>query len=334
VDNTAPTVASVVRQTPSGSPTNADSVTWRVTFTEAMSNVGADDFALSGPTGAALTVTSVDGTSYDVTASGGDLASYDGTVTLSFAGTPTIQDDAGNALVSTAVSGTNANSYALDNTAPTVASVVRQTPGSSPTSADSLTWRVTFAEAVSSLDADDFTLSGPTGATLTVTSVDGTSYDVTASGGNLASYDGTVTLSFAGSPTLQDGAGNALVSTVVSGTNANSYALDNTAPTVSSVVRQTPGSSPTNADSVTWRVTFTEAVSNVDTDDFTLSGPTGATLTVTSVDGSAYDVTASGGNLASYDGTVTLSFAGSPTIQDSAGNALESTAVSGTNATS
>ena len=41
-------------------------------------------------------------------------------------------------------------------------------------------------------------------------------------------------------------------------------AADSTAPTVASIVRQTPPSSPTNADTLVWRVTFSEAVSNVD----------------------------------------------------------------------
>ncbi|KKZ13790.1 MAG: hypothetical protein TH68_06170, partial [Candidatus Synechococcus spongiarum 142] len=38
---------------------------------------------------------------------------------------------------------------------------------------------------------------------------------------------------------------------------------DTTAPSVTSIERQTPSTSPTNADSLTWRVTFSEAVVNV-----------------------------------------------------------------------
>ena len=55
-DTTAPRVASIVRQVPTSSPTNADSLTWRVTFSEAVSNVDAADFAVSGTT---ATVTAV-----------------------------------------------------------------------------------------------------------------------------------------------------------------------------------------------------------------------------------------------------------------------------------
>src|SRR5947208_8814076 len=44
---------------------------------------------------------------------------------------------------------------------------------------------------------------------------------------------------------------------------------------------------------------------------------------VSPVDSSTYDVTISGGNLASLNGTVTLGFAGGRNIIDTAGNALD-----------
>ena len=46
VDSTAPTVASIERQTPSGENTNADTLTFRVTFSEDVENVGTADFAV------------------------------------------------------------------------------------------------------------------------------------------------------------------------------------------------------------------------------------------------------------------------------------------------
>ena len=89
------------------------------------------------------------------------------------------------------------------------------------------------------------------------------------------------------------------------------------------MTRQTPTASPTNADVLTWRVTFSEALANVDAADFVIAGTT-ATLTAAAVQGSslAYDVTAAGGDLGSLDATVTLSFAASHNITDTAGNAL------------
>ena len=59
-------------------------------------------------------------------------------------------------------------------------------------------------------------------------------------------------------------------------------ATDTTAPTVTSITRQDPTSSPTNSDTLTWRVTFSEAVESVDPADFVITGTT-ATLTVTAV---------------------------------------------------
>ena len=117
----------------------------------------------------------------------------------------------------------------LDNTAPTVTSIERQSPSSSRTNADSLTWRVTFSEDVANVDAADFTVTGTT-ATLSVTV--GTTpaiYDVTASGGDLAGlrYD-TVTLDFAVGQDIVDMASHELENTVPTGTNDHSYRVDNT----------------------------------------------------------------------------------------------------------
>ena len=88
-------------------------------------------------------------------------------------------------------------------------------------------------------------------------------YDVTATGGNLASLDATVTLSFAATQNIQDIANNNLTDTAPTGTNDNTYVVDNTAPTVTSIERGSP-SSPTNANSIGWNVTFSEDVKDVD----------------------------------------------------------------------
>ena len=233
-DTGAPGVVSILRQDPSSSPTNADSLTWRMTFDENVKDVDAADFAVSG-TSATLAVSEVTAsTVYDVTASGGDLAALNATVTLSFAAGQDIEDLAGNALADTAPSGTNEPDYVVDNAAPTVASIERQSPPSSPTNADSLTWRVTFGENVTGVDAADFAVGGTT-ATLAVSEVTAsTVYDVTASGGDLASLDATATLSFAANQDVADLAGNALADTAPSGTDEPGYAVDNTAPALSS----------------------------------------------------------------------------------------------------
>ena len=231
-DTAAPGVTSIERQSPSSSPTNADSLTWRVTFDENVQDVDAADFAVSGTT-ATLAVSEVTAsTVYDVTASGGNLAGLNATATLSFAAGQDIADTAGNALTATTPTGTNEPDYVVDNTAPTVTSIERQSPSSSPTNADSLTWRVTFGENVRNVGAADFAVSGTT-ATLAVSEVTAsTVYDVTASGGDLATLDATATLSFAAGQDIADTAGNTLAATTPTGTDEPDYAVDNTAPTL------------------------------------------------------------------------------------------------------
>ena len=128
-DTTAPRVTSIVRQDPTTSPTNANTLTWRVTFNEDVKDVGGADFEIAGTT-AGLTATAMTGSAsvYDVTASGGDLADLDATVTLSFATGQDIKDIANNDLTDTAPTGTNDVTFVVDNTAPTVTSIERRTP--------------------------------------------------------------------------------------------------------------------------------------------------------------------------------------------------------------
>ena len=148
-DVTAPRVASIERRTPSSSPTNADSLTWRVTFNENVGNVDAADFAVAATTASLAVVEATASTVYDVTASGGDLAGLTATVTLSFASAQDIADAAGNALSNTAPTGANQAGYAVDNTGPTVTIAV---PGTS-----SAPFEATFAfsEAVSGFGVGD-----------------------------------------------------------------------------------------------------------------------------------------------------------------------------------
>ena len=80
------------------------------------------------------------------------------------------------------------------------------------------------------MDAPDFMTIGTT-ATLTVTAVTNSVYDVKASGGDLASVDGTVTLAFAGNQNIVDPSDNTLTATTPTGANYPTFELDNTVPT-------------------------------------------------------------------------------------------------------
>ncbi len=213
LDTTAPTVTSIVRQTRSGATTNADELTWRVTFSEAVANVDAADFRITGTT-AVLTVAAVTGTSgttYDVKASGGNLAGLDADVTLGFASAQNIEDTAGNGLSNTTPTGTNHNRYAMDNTAPTVA-----ISGVPTTSTGAFTATFTFSEAVTGFAVGDITVANgvasgfaestgggiadntvwtalitPSGRAVTVDVVAGVAQDAAGNGNSAAMQEGS-----------------------------------------------------------------------------------------------------------------------------------------------
>ena len=102
------------------------------------------------------------------------------------------------------------------------------------------------------------------------------------------------------------------------------WTIDLTTPKVSSIVRV--GSSPTNAASVSWTVTFTESVGGVDPADFVLvrgATPTGGAITVSPAGPAAvYTVGAPTG---SGDGTLGLNLVDNDSIKDAATNTLAGT---------
>ena len=127
VDSTPPTAVSIVRT--SANPTNAASVQWLVTFSEAVTGVGTGDFALtgSGAPGASVTSVSADsGTTRTVTVATG----VSGALTLSLHDDDSVVDGAGNPLagVGTGTVGsggvTNGSlageTYTVDKTGPTI----------------------------------------------------------------------------------------------------------------------------------------------------------------------------------------------------------------------
>ena len=199
-DTTAPRVASIVRQNPTSSPTNADSLTWRVTFSEAVSNVDAADFAVIGTTATVTAVATVSGLTgaYDVTTSGGNLAGVgSATVTLAIASSHNIQDAASNALSNTAPTGTNDNSYVVDNTAPAV--TISRVPA---TSTESFLPKFSFSEAVTGFAVGDITLGNATASSFT-TSTSKMDYWVLVT----PTADGAVTVDVSANA-AQDAAGN------------------------------------------------------------------------------------------------------------------------------
>ena len=342
--DTAPRVTSIVRYVPSFSPTAANSLTWRVQFSEDVRNVDAADFTITGTTANLSTSQAGNSSLYSVVASGGDLDNLDGTVTLSFANNQNIEDTSGNRLANTAPTGTNHNTFVVTNTVspPTpVTPVVTISAGTSPvTEGTAASFTMTATPAPSTRLTVDVTASqiGEFADLSFLSSLNGqgvdilvgeTSYTFTVPTENdsVDETDGSVTV------TVNAGSGYTVGSgaTATVAVNDDDDIPDTTAPDVDSITRQAPSSSPTDADSLTWRVMFNEAVRNVDATDFQLSGTT-AGLAVAPVTGiNAYDVTASGGDLANLDATVALSFVSGQDIEDTSGNRLSDTTPTGIN---
>ena len=203
---------------------------------------------------------------------------------------------------------------------PEVASVVRIDNEFS--NAQTVRYTVTFTEPVTGVTTDDFSLvtSGVTGATVTdVSGVDAV-YTVTVDTG---SGDGTVRLDVQDDDTILDAASQPLGGVGVDNGRfvpGVAYVLDKTPPQVVSIERV--GSSPTNAATVLFAVTFSEGVVEVDAADFALN-VTG-TLTGVSINsvvgtGTSYLVSVYTGT---GDGTLRLDVVDNDSVTDAAGNAL------------
>ena len=248
VDSTAPRVVEISRNDPNTSPTNADSLTWRVTFSETVANVDTTDFEVLGTTAVVANVQPVNGETgvYDVTASGGNLPTLDGTMVLGFAASWDIEDEAGNALSTTAPMGANDNSYLVDNTDPTVI----WTPPVSLT----VGTEITILPRTSDTDISSYGIIGlPDGLTINASNGEIGGIPTTES-----TSESTVVM------TVTDSSGNSaeFPLTFPAVAAADTSAPDTTAPKV--VITGVP---ETSAAPFTARITFNEPVTGFTVDD-------------------------------------------------------------------
>ncbi|MYD42321.1 MAG: hypothetical protein F4W90_00345, partial [Gammaproteobacteria bacterium] len=124
-----PTITAIERPSGAASVTNANSVSWIVSFSESVRNVSADDFTVFGTT-ASVTSISGSGSSYTATVSGGNLASLNASISLGLSSGQNIENSSGTKL-STTLPTTN-QSYSIDNRGPRVISVTPRQATSSP----------------------------------------------------------------------------------------------------------------------------------------------------------------------------------------------------------
>jgi len=298
-DTTAPQVTSIVRTT--SAFTNADTVTFTVTFSEPVTGVDAADFVLTATGTAAGTITTVtgSGSTYTVTVT---TVTGDGTLRLDVVGSPTIVDLATNPLAGPYTSG---QAYTIDNTppnGPTIAAI-----STDRVLADGITNDTTLVisgSADPNVGVEIRQSSVVVLGTATSDNAGAWSLDYTA----FTLANGTYSLT----ATAVDGAGNRSTESA-----AFVATIDTVAPQITSIVRS--DASPTSADTLHFTVAFGESVVGVDAASFAIASGSTATGSITSVTGSGTSYTVTVGSI-SGDGALGVTLAASSTVTDLAGN--------------
>ncbi len=328
VPGTTPVVS--LFTTATSSPSNASSIAYSLTFTGSVTGLTTSDFTVGG-TATGWSVSSVGGSGASYTVNLSRSGGTDGTLTVTLnqnsvdgnCSAPTVQAAVG--CLGPAANYASTSSMTSDQTKATVSSFT--TAEASPSKANSISYSLTFSEAVTGLTTADFSLGGGASG-MSVSSVIGTgsSYTVTVtrSGGS----DGTLTLAL-NANTVSDLAGN--TSPVAQATATTSMTTDQTKPTVSNF--STSEETPTVANTYTYSITFSESVTGFTTDDITLGG-TSTNWVVSSVTGSGagpYVVRLSRG-VSSPVGTLTITL-NSNSVSDAAGNVAPASSANPTNGT-
>ena len=266
IDNgTAPSLSSFTRQNPLSSPTNANTLVFRATFSEAItaSSVNEADFVVhpnsTPPTTTATVtlVTQVNGSTYDITITGGDLAGFNGTVGIDLSSTASITDSAGIALVVPATEPATDDVYIVSNV---TLSVTINQAGTQPDPATGtpVNFTVVFSNPIvaSTFTVSDITQTGASGVTWSITnSVNSTTFTVSA-----------ISVPGSGLLTLQPSLAAGVVADAAGNTNSPSSSTDNTviydasAPPTVTVNQASTQADPTSVLPVNFSVVFSEPI--------------------------------------------------------------------------
>lgn len=210
---TLPAILAIERALPTGADTNLTAVYYQITFSEPVTNVSAADFV-------ATTTGSLNGTvALSLSGSGADYfmavngIQGSGTLRLDLIDDDSIQNLAGDPLGGPGVANGNflGEFYAIDQRAPYVVAIDRDSPAGPATGAASVTFAVTFSEPVAGVDLSDFQVvtTGSASATspLDIIGV-GAAYTVTVHG---IAGSGTLGLNLVDNGSIRDPAGNRLI---------------------------------------------------------------------------------------------------------------------------
>ena len=347
VDANAPAVQSIVRA--GTNPTNASSVAFTVTFSQGVTGVDASDFAPTTTGSISITpgdisVSPVSSSVYTVNVATG---SGEGTIRLDVTNNGSIFSSTNNAPLGAGY--TSGQVYTIDKTAPAVQSINRVSGAT--TNAASVQFTVTFNEPVTGVDAGDFTLTttGISGASIgtiqnfataspvrtmsgtnvpraNIATVGSATWTITV---NTGSGDGTLRLDLIDNDSILDLATNLLGGSGAGNgnfTTGQTYTIDKTPPAVQSITRV--NADPSSSASVNFTVVYSEPVTGVSAQDWSLTttGVTGASVNSFSGSGTTYNVVV---NTGSGNGTIRLDVITGGTVIDSAGNLLASGFTSG-----
>lgn len=298
VETIQPTIESITRLDPS--PTNLASVSFMVTFSESVMGVDKNDFTLnaSGVIGSSITSVSGGSTAYTVAVNTGTGS---GALRLDVPSDAAITDLSQNPLAGLPY--TSGDTYSVDKAAPTVAMT---SLAADPTNVSPIPISVAFNESVTGFTSADIL---PTNGAVSNFTGTGASYtfDLTPAGQGLVKAE--ISAGVASDPA---GNGNTIAAPL-------SRVFDSTAPAVVSSRRLNPN--PTDLASVRFMVTFSEPVTSVEINDFSLelNGISGAVVSGVNGSGGVYTVTVSTG---SGTGTIRLDVMDNDTIVDLALNPL------------
>ncbi len=262
-DTTPPAVASFAPTTPS--PTNATTISYGLTFSEAVTGLAAGDFGRTGTaTGCSVGAPSGSGASYTVAVTG----CSDGTLTLTL-NANTVSDGSSNV---GPMSSSTASTVTIDRSAPTAT----LTAPASPTAATTLGYGVSFSQSVTGLMAADFSRTGTaTGCIVGAPSGSGSSYTVNVTGCS----SGTVILALKAGSVTDTAANPGPASDVTAAT----VTVDRTAPTVTAPAASLRSSIQISGATLALRLTWTGADtggSGVATYDVARSSDGGAFATI------------------------------------------------------
>lgn len=156
-----PSILSISRQNPVSTPTNSDTLVFRVSFSESVLNVDAGDFIITGVASPTVNVNQVNGNIYDLTVSGGDLSSLNGSVGINVSPSISIVDLSGNSVPATPEPPID-ETYIMDNTAPIVVSINQASTQVDPTSTQPVLFTIELSETIdiSTFTSLDITQNG------------------------------------------------------------------------------------------------------------------------------------------------------------------------------